>query len=109
MSIPLQLTLSCYQCGNEQPFTYWRTLNASLDPGAKAELLDGRLLRFACDRCQRTCNVSYPMLYHDMKQGLLIQMMDVPALPPFPKMEFGVGRINLNSAVEGWVSNDLRG
>jgi hypothetical protein len=92
MSMPLQSTFACHQCGNEQSFTYWQSLNATLDPDAKAELLSGSLIRFACERCHWTCNVGYPMLYHDMKQGLLIQMMDVPSLPPFPAMPFGAGR-----------------
>jgi hypothetical protein len=86
MSMPLRSTFACHQCGNMQPFTYWQSLNASLDPAAKAELLNGSLTRFACLRCHWTCNVGYPMLYHDMEQGLLIQKMDVPSLPPFPAM-----------------------
>jgi rRNA maturation protein Nop10 len=72
MSIPIKTTATCQQCGETQPFTLWRTLNATLDPEAKARLLKGELTLFTCQKCGRSENVSYPMLYNDVKAHLLV-------------------------------------
>jgi len=72
MSKLRQEILSCNGCGWQQPFQIWESLNASLDPDAKAQLLEGKLTQFTCEKCGGSADVTYPLLYHDMRRGLMI-------------------------------------
>jgi len=79
-------TVTCGQCRHEQAFTTWPSLNVTLDPARKDELLSGALTRFTCARCQWSSAVGYPMLYHDMAQALMIWLVPGRASvdPPAP-------------------------
>jgi hypothetical protein len=74
MSDPIQQPIRCPRCDAESPFTLWRSLNVTLNPEEKQSLIAGELLRFTCPECGATTQVVYPMLYHDMKQKLMIWM-----------------------------------
>lgn len=75
MSRPTQHTLTCRNCGREQEFIAWDSLNVTLDPEAKGRLLRGELTRFVCAQCGWSGDVLYPMLYHDMEQKLMIYLL----------------------------------
>jgi len=55
-------------------FVVWDSLNADLSPAAKEQLLDGTLFSVTCAKCQKKSQVHYPLLYHDMKNKLMIQL-----------------------------------
>jgi hypothetical protein len=52
----------------------WSSLNATLDPDHKRQLLDGELFRFKCSACGGETPIVYPMLYHDMERRFMIWM-----------------------------------
>lgn len=72
MSRPNRTTVTCKQCGAQQPFTAWESLNVTLNPKEKEELLKGTLTQFTCSKCNWSAEVTYPMLYHDMQKQLMI-------------------------------------
>jgi hypothetical protein len=72
MSLPQQIPITCEQCRKEHPFTAWQSLNVTLDPDTKQQLITGELTRFQCPDCGWSGSVLYPMLYHDMGKNLMI-------------------------------------
>lgn len=82
MSSPIQNNITCRGCGRQQDFIVWNTLNVTLDPDRKGELVRGELTRFVCEKCGWAGDVVYPLLYHDMNQQLMIWLV-----PPAGKTE----------------------
>lgn len=91
MSRPIIIPVPCPACQNTQDFTAWESLNVTLDPERRAELLNGSLTRFTCSQCGHSAEVAYPMLYHDMEKQLMLWLMpegegpEDPE-PPMPEM-----------------------
>ena len=82
MTLPVTENITCPECGHEQEFTIWRSLNVTLNPELKDPLIRGELTTFTCEACGETTHVVYGMLYHDMDQELMISLSrdDVPPL-----------------------------
>lgn len=76
MSIERKEILACPNCGHEQDFIVWQSLNGDIDPEAKQQLLDGELFNFQCEECGNISNVDYPILYHDMTHKAMIYYVD---------------------------------
>lgn len=76
MSMERKETVTCPECGQEQDFIVWHSLNGDLDPEAKQRLLDGTLFRFECSNCGHRSNVNYGMLYHDMTNQVMVYFVD---------------------------------
>ena len=76
MSIERKETITCPECGQEQDFTVWQTLNGDIDSEAKKQLLEGTLFQFKCAHCGYESDVNYPMLYHDMQNKVMIYFTD---------------------------------
>ena len=72
MSRPDETAVICSSCGHEQRFVVWQSVNVSLDPELKGQLLSGKPMEFSCDHCGDKDRVVYPLLYHDMDRGLMI-------------------------------------
>ncbi|MDB6026755.1 MAG: hypothetical protein JWM68_2978 [Verrucomicrobiales bacterium] len=72
MSQPRTRKIDCPQCHVEHDFATWESLNVTLDPAKKEELLSGELTQFACPACAWRGDVFYPLLYHDMERRLMI-------------------------------------
>jgi len=72
MSMPNETIITCPSCGNEQKFTIWNSVNVSLAPDLKKNIISGELVSFSCDKCGDKSRVVYPMLYHDMDLNLMI-------------------------------------
>jgi CpXC protein len=89
MSSPKTTTITCPKCKNQQSFTMWESLNSNLDPDKKKQLLSGALTRFACTRCQASCDVAYPMLYHDMEHRLMVYYTARTKDPQMGGLPFG--------------------
>ena len=66
--------LVCSECGLEQLFTVYNSVNVSLNPDAKEKLIKGELTAFTCDACGHQVEMVYPLLYHDMENKLMIYM-----------------------------------
>lgn len=76
MSMEAKETVTCPECGQEQDFIVWHSLNGDIDPKAKQQLLDGTLFRFECKNCGHKSNVNYGMLYHDMTNQVMVYLVD---------------------------------
>src|SRR5262245_16499969 len=83
MTLQAPESITCPACGREQTFPMYRSVNVTRDPALKAELLDGELTRFSCAACGHAAQVSYPLLYHDMEQMLMVWV--VPGEGPGPE------------------------
>ncbi len=72
MSKPATMSIDCYECHTPQKFVMWQTLNSTLDPELKQDLLNRSLTRFTCSKCGLELELIYPLLYHDMERELMI-------------------------------------
>ncbi len=72
MSKQAEKKIKCERCGLEQTFIIWESLNVTLDPGQKRELLEGKFTYFICKNCQWSSRIVYPLLYHDMGKRFMI-------------------------------------
>lgn len=70
--------LTCPKCNAEIEFLMHDTVNVTLNPENKAKILDRSLFRTECPGCGVAINVEYPILYHDMKQQIMIQVCKDP-------------------------------
>src|SRR5262245_43957526 len=75
MTMQASETISCPACGHPQEFLVCRTLNATLDPQLKEQLLAGELTAFTCGRCGQRAEVSYSLLYHDMVGQFMVWLV----------------------------------
>lgn len=76
MSMERKESVTCPECGQEQDFIVWHSLNGDLDPEAKQRLLDETLFHFECSNCGHKNNVNYGMLYHDMSNRAMVYFVD---------------------------------
>ena len=83
MSRPVPQDITCPQCGETSTFTTWSSLNVTLDPGEKPNVLDRSIFRFTCGKCGHSATVVYPMLYHDMQQKVMLWLL--PETPQAPE------------------------
>lgn len=58
--------IACPDCKFEQDFVVWETINATLNPELKEQLMTGQLTSVTCSSCGETSQIVYPLLYHDM-------------------------------------------
>lgn len=75
MSMERIETIICPKCGQENKIIVWDSLNGDLDPEAKEKLLNGTLFRFKCTKCGYESNVEYNLLYHDMKNNVMVYLV----------------------------------
>jgi hypothetical protein len=73
MSLHQKLEIKCPQCGNEQDVSIWQSINATVDPEARQELLDGRVNLFHCSKCAYEAAIVTDLLYHDMKRQFWVR------------------------------------
>lgn len=65
-------TIACPKCGQAQECPPWTSINVTLDPSLKQELLDRRLNRFTCAKCGYEAEIAASFIYHDMAQQVMI-------------------------------------
>lgn len=94
MSVSSKETIACRYCGHEQEFTIWQSINATLDPQLRDQLMSGELMTFTCDSCHKSAEVVWPLLYHDMEREVMVHirfdeaLLDGQAPEPDPVEEF---------------------
>lgn len=64
--------LTCPSCGCKGDFRMYDSVNVSLDPQLRDEVLSGRIFEWKCPKCGDTVSVRYDLLYHDMDNAFQI-------------------------------------
>ena len=75
MSMSSKINLSCPKCATANSIIEWQSINADVNPEMRIKILDGSAFLFRCTKCAYTAELSYPCLYHDMTNSLLIFLM----------------------------------
>jgi len=75
MSRPEQEVVACPHCGVRNTVTLWASVNPTVDPQLKEELLRGDLTTYVCTGCARRNALMYELLYHDMAKQLLLWLL----------------------------------
>ncbi len=73
VSVREQVEAKCPACGAESQATVWRSMNVTLDPDAKKQLLAGTVNVFSCPKCRYESLLDVDLLYHDMTRGFCVQ------------------------------------
>ena len=66
--------LVCPECGLDQVFTVYDSVNVTLCSDFKNQVINGDLTTFTCDACGYQAEMVCPILYHDMENQLMIYM-----------------------------------
>ena len=64
--------INCPECGKEFEFTLWNSVNTVINPEMKAKVRSGEIFRYVCPHCGSKVTLSYPMLYHQMEDRVMI-------------------------------------
>jgi hypothetical protein len=67
---PYQIT--CPHCNGEQTVPLYDKLDPGRNPELKAALFENRLNRISCEHCQASFRIDLPLLYTDLKKGIII-------------------------------------
>ena len=81
MTMIREMPVQCPDCGKDGRATIHSSVNVGLYPSLKEQLLSGELLRWQCEGCGARRLNAYPVLYHDMSRGIMIQWMSAPYAP----------------------------
>ena len=76
MSMEHEELVKCSKCGHEDGFIIWQSLNATLNPEAKADMMGNGLFEHKCPKCGHVDSYTYDLLYHDMESMLMIQLCE---------------------------------
>ena len=80
MSRKEQIAVTCTQCSHEQKATLWRSVNVTLDPEAKKEVLGGKLNFFQCSKCNYQSSLDADLVYHDMEKEFIVMYYPLTSL-----------------------------
>ena len=70
--------ISCPVCNHQGDFTTYQSLNATLEPKLKQQLIDWEMFKFYCLNCGEPRLVCYETLYHDMENRFMLYY--IPAM-----------------------------
>ena len=68
-------TVTCPECGKEDEFITWRSINTMLDPEMKEKVRTGEAFTWTCPHCGHTATVQYTTLYHQMEDQVMIYLV----------------------------------
>lgn len=74
MSTSVTKTVSCPNCGVPHDMEIFTSINAADNPELKERILNEDLFDFRCERCGYTCQITYPLVYHDPTAGFMVIM-----------------------------------
>ena len=64
--------IKCPLCGNKVRVILYESINATLSPKKREELLQGKINVVECPSCKKTFKVSKSLLYHDMVRNFMV-------------------------------------
>ena len=65
MSPHQQIEVECPSCRTRQDILVWHSIDATLNPTVKEQLVTGRINYFDCNSCDFEGFISAPLVYHD--------------------------------------------
>lgn len=96
-------TIKCPKCGTKSQFTVWQSVNTDLDPEMKEAVKNLSIFRFTCPKCGYSSPVDYDILYHQMRDRIMIQYVESDEAAEKVKKIFS-GK-NLPKEVKGFFSD----
>jgi hypothetical protein len=83
MDQPKKRKSTCPHCKSEEQFSVWESVNVTLQPSLKNQVLTRGLGKFTCSNCARVIWVGHPIHYHDVARKLMIWFpYEEPRNPP---------------------------
>ncbi|MFZ2037979.1 MAG: CpXC domain-containing protein [Dehalococcoidales bacterium] len=64
--------IKCPLCGNKVRVILYDTINATLSPKKREELLQGKINVVECPSCKKIFKVGKTLLYHDMERNFMV-------------------------------------
>ena len=80
MSKTQTVKITCPKCGEEFDFTYYESINVTLNPELKDSVLYGNVFKAICPKCGCVTTVVHELLYHDMDHKFMIKFDNYPRL-----------------------------
>lgn len=77
MTIINKEQIQCPECGNLQNINILQSINVTLDPKLKNDLVDGKINWFDCEACEFESHIPVPFMYHDMELEYVIQYVPI--------------------------------
>lgn len=65
----------CPNCGNKQSATVWESVNVSLNPECKDQILNDQFFQFKCEKCNKDMQLAYNCLYNDISKREMIWLI----------------------------------
>ena len=75
MAAPRPLTITCPECSTSQEVRVWASVNVTLYPHLKQEVIERRINTIECTSCKEKLFEDLPLLYHDTPKCLAIQYL----------------------------------
>lgn len=66
--------LKCPNCNEEFEFGTYDSINVTLNPDLKSDVLNANIFKYKCPNCNEEGPLIYPFLYHDMEKHFMIHL-----------------------------------
>ncbi|MEO0107898.1 MAG: CpXC domain-containing protein [candidate division WOR-3 bacterium] len=80
MSRTETIEFACPKCQHQSQVTIYRSIKATADPCSIQQLLQGRINRFCCSKCNHAGYILVSLLYHDMARRFIVHYHPFPAV-----------------------------
>ena len=75
MSKPDTISSKCPTCQNAFSMTVWSSVNVTLDPDLRKQVLSGEIRDHVCSRCDQKLTINRDLIYHDMNRKFMISYL----------------------------------
>lgn len=96
MSKVTNRTLRCRKCQKEFDVQIYESVNVSLNPELREKFIFDELYVFKCPHCGEIHHIPYPILYHDMDKGFMVQTGSLEDVYNFFNMD-----VTMNGLLDG--------
>jgi len=96
------IKVRCPQCGAQNEFARFDTVNVTLNPELKEKVIDSSLFQVTCSRCRKKTNYLHNLLYHDMQKRAAIWLIVPDEQGRFEIEEDTFGEDYCNRIVPTW-------
>ncbi len=78
MARKLLKNIVCPKCSKKVEIKAYESINVTLDEQIRKKVMDEDIFCFKCENCKKKFEVTYPFLYHDMQNKLMIYFIPNP-------------------------------